>query len=68
MSDRSAPARARGSGSVLRAEAFAARVEAIVIEGWFADPPPFLRAMAIAPTVAVAFVGAVVVWDARMVA
>jgi len=29
-------------------------VEAVVIEGWFADPPPFLRAMATAPTVAVA--------------
>ena len=23
-------------------EAFAARVEALVVDGWFADPPPFL--------------------------
>ncbi|HLY82145.1 MAG TPA: hypothetical protein VKQ71_04125 [Acidimicrobiales bacterium] len=35
-------------------EAFAATVEAIVADGWFRDPPPFLRAMATAPTVAVA--------------
>src|ERR1700681_4629257 len=54
MSDRSAPARARESGTALSAEAFAARVEAVAVEGWFADPPPFLRAMATAPTVAVA--------------
>lgn len=35
-------------------EAFAQRVETFVVEGWFRDPPPFLRAMASAPTVAIA--------------
>ncbi|HVM67693.1 MAG TPA: iron-containing redox enzyme family protein [Acidimicrobiales bacterium] len=34
--------------------AFAARIERIVVDGWFRDPPPFLRAMATSPTVAVA--------------
>src|SRR5579859_2601885 len=35
-------------------EAFAAAVETVVADGWFRDPPPFLRAMATAPTVVVA--------------
>lgn len=38
----------------MSADAFATRVETIVTEGWFRDPPPFLSAMASAPTVAVA--------------
>src|SRR5579859_6311362 len=38
----------------MSAEAFATKVETIVADGWFRDPPPFLRAMASAPTVAVA--------------
>jgi pyrroloquinoline quinone (PQQ) biosynthesis protein C len=33
---------------------FATDVETIVADGWFRHPPPFLRAMASAPTVAVA--------------
>src|SRR3984893_3046188 len=35
-------------------EAFAATVETVVADGWFRNPPPCLRAMATAPTVAVA--------------
>ena len=38
----------------MTAEAFAAKVETVVADGWFRDPPPFLRAMASAPTVAIA--------------
>ncbi len=34
--------------------AFAGEVEAAAVDGWFRDPPPFLRAMASAPTVATA--------------
>ena len=33
---------------------FSARVEEHVIDGWFRDPPPFLRAMASEPTVPIA--------------
>jgi pyrroloquinoline quinone (PQQ) biosynthesis protein C len=33
---------------------FAARVEAFAVDGWFRDPPPFVRAMASDPTVAIA--------------
>ncbi len=33
---------------------FAETVEALVVDGWFRDPPPFLRAMATAPSRAVA--------------
>jgi len=33
---------------------FADDVEATVVDGWFRDPPPFLRAMAAAPTVSIA--------------
>jgi pyrroloquinoline quinone (PQQ) biosynthesis protein C len=36
------------------ADALAARVEQLVVEQWFADPPPMLRAMASQPTKAVA--------------
>lgn len=32
----------------------AEEIEAVVVDGWFRDPPPFLRAMATAPDVAVA--------------
>jgi pyrroloquinoline quinone (PQQ) biosynthesis protein C len=35
-------------------EDFATRVEAFAVDGWFRDPPPFLRAMASAPTIAIA--------------
>lgn len=38
----------------MSASTFATDVEMIVADGWFRDPPPFLRAMASAPTVAVA--------------
>ncbi len=31
-----------------------ARIEALAVNQWFADPPPFLRAMASAPTMAIA--------------
>jgi pyrroloquinoline quinone (PQQ) biosynthesis protein C len=33
---------------------FAQRLEDVVVEQWFASPPPFLKAMASAPTVAIA--------------
>jgi pyrroloquinoline quinone (PQQ) biosynthesis protein C len=33
---------------------FAARVEAIAVDEWFRDPPPFLRAMSSRPTIAIA--------------
>src|SRR3954469_18097012 len=38
----------------MSADGFAAKVEGMVIEGWFRDPPPFLRAMASEPTVEIA--------------
>ncbi len=33
---------------------FAERLEQVVVDDWFGDPPPFLRAMASAPTLAIA--------------
>jgi pyrroloquinoline-quinone synthase len=33
---------------------FASRVEVFAVDGWFRDPPPFLRAMASQPTAAIA--------------
>jgi len=39
---------------VSQVEEFAARVETVVVDGWFRNPPPFLRSMASAPTLAVA--------------
>ena len=38
----------------MNSDAFAARLESAVLDGWFGDPPPFLRAMAVAPTMAIA--------------
>ncbi len=38
----------------MSADTFAADVEAVVVDGWFRDPPPFLEAMASAPTLATA--------------
>ena len=38
----------------MRAGTFATRVEETVVDGWFRDPPPFLRTIAAAPTVGTA--------------
>ena len=38
----------------MSADDFAGRVEAFVVDHWFRDPPPFLQAMASAPTMAIA--------------
>jgi pyrroloquinoline quinone (PQQ) biosynthesis protein C len=35
-------------------EDFATKVESFAVDRWFRDPPPFLRAMASAPTIAIA--------------
>jgi pyrroloquinoline quinone (PQQ) biosynthesis protein C len=35
-------------------DAFATEIEEFVVDAWFRDPPPFLRAMAAAPTTAIA--------------
>jgi pyrroloquinoline quinone (PQQ) biosynthesis protein C len=38
----------------MNGNAFAPAIEEFVVDAWFRDPPPFLRAMASAPTIAIA--------------